>query len=359
MKKMLFVWLWLSLLSGAWGAWAASDPASTFTVLQLNLWHEGSKVPDGYEGIVDVLDQADADVVFLCEIRDFEGNKFMPRVLADLKKRGKVYYGETLGMSVGVMSKVKPDSVARCCVVPGDEGRAMLKAIVTLAGKQVSFYACHLDYLHYECYMPRGYSGYTWTKLEGPVTDEQTVLEANRLAYRDESIRAFLEETRIDRLQGRPVVMGGDFNEPSHLDWQADTKDLWDHNGAVIRWDCSVMLHEAGFKDAYRQAYPDPVHYPGFTFPAGNRLAEQAKLEKLAWAPDADERDRIDFIYYFPQGNRLSLKKCRLVGPSETVVRGKIVENDSKDSFFTPEGIWPTDHKGNLATFEILAGEDR
>lgn len=103
-------------------------------IWELNLWHEGSKVPNGYQGIVDVLDQVDADVVFLCEIRDFNGKKFMPRVVEDLKKRGKLYYGETLGMVVGVMSKIKPDSLTRCCIVPGDETRAMLKAVITIEG---------------------------------------------------------------------------------------------------------------------------------------------------------------------------------------------------------------------------------
>ena len=114
-----------------------------------------------------------------------------------------------------------------------------------------------------------------------------------------------------------------------------------------------MMLYEAGFKDSYREKYPNPVRYPGFTFPAGNRLAEEAKLEKLAWAPEADERDRIDFIYYYPMDSILSLKSCILVGPSETVVRGIIIENDSKDKFLTPSCVWPTDHKGNLATFKI------
>lgn len=347
MKKITFCLLCLLSLQIA-------KSENTFTVLQLNLWHQGSKVPNGYQGIVDVLDQVDADVVFLCEIRDFEGKQFMPRVVEDLKKRGKYYYGETLGMVVGMMSKIKPDSIMKCCIVPGDETRAMLKAVITIAGQPVSFYSCHLDYLHYECYMPRGYSGNTWKKIEAPVTDEKVVLAANRLAFRDESIRTFIQEVRTDIGQGRPVIMGGDFNEPSHLDWQADTKDLWDHNGAIINWDCSVMLHKAGFKDTYREKHPNPVEYPGFTFPAGNKLAEEAKLEKLAWAPDVDERDRIDFIYYHPANSSVTAKKSVLVGPTETVIRGKIEENDSKDEFFTPSCIWPTDHKGNLATFKIV-----
>lgn len=65
-----------------------------------------------------------------------------------------------------------------------------------------------------------------------------------------------MEEARKDIMLGRSVVIGGDFNEPSHLDWQSDTKDLWDHNGAIVNWDCSLMLQRAGFKDTYRENIP-------------------------------------------------------------------------------------------------------
>lgn len=37
-------------------------------VLQLNLWNGLSKVPGGYQGFVEMLDQIDPDVVLLCEI---------------------------------------------------------------------------------------------------------------------------------------------------------------------------------------------------------------------------------------------------------------------------------------------------
>ncbi|NDV60532.1 endonuclease/exonuclease/phosphatase family protein [Bacteroides sp. 519] len=343
--------VYLLLLICLFGIKLEAKEKNSFTVLQLNIWHEGSKVPDGYQGILSVLDQADADVVFLCEIRN--PAKFMENILKDLKAKGKQYYGETLGLSVGILSKYKPESIVKSCIVPGDEHRAMLKALIPINGQPIYFYSCHLDYTHYECYMPRGYSGTTWKKIDAPVTNEATILEANRLSYRDESIRAFIKDAEAEIKKGYSIVMGGDFNEPSHLDWQADTKNLFDHNGAIVNWDCSVMLHKSGFKDAYREKHPDPIKYPGFTFPAGNKLAEEAKLEILAWAPEADERDRIDFIYYFPVHSALSLQQSVLVGPSETVLRGKIIKKDSKDKFFVPKGIWPTDHKGNLARFKV------
>lgn len=345
MKKIFL--LCVLLFCGLHVAWAQGS----FKVLQLNLWHGTSKVPGGEQGVIDILEQTDPDVVFFCEI--WNGPDFVRRVAQEMKKRGKTYYGETFDLAIGILTKFRPDSIQKRCIVPGDEGRAMVKLLATVGDRQVAFYSCHLDYRHYECYMPRGYSGTTWKKIDAPVTDEQAVLEANRRSFRDESIKVFLEEARRDIALGRSVVIGGDFNEPSHLDWQADTKDLWDHHGAVIHWDCSMMLHKAGFKDAYREQHPDPVRCPGFTFPAGNKLAEEAKREKLAWAPEADERDRIDFIYYYSADGALSLKSCTLVGPSETVLRGKIVENRSDDSILTPRAAWPSDHKGNLATFTL------
>ena len=345
--KKIFILLCVFLFCGYHATWAKN----TFKVLQMNLWHGTSKVPGGEQGVIDVLEQIDPDVVFFCEI--WNGPDFIRRVNQEMKKRGKTYYGETFDLAIGILSKFRPDSIEKAAIVPGDEGRAMVKLLTTINGKQVAFYSCHLDYRHYECYMPRGYSGTTWEKIEAPVTDEQTVLEANRLAYRDESIKAFVAEARKDIARGRAVILGGDFNEPSHLDWQDNTKDLWDHHGAVIHWDCSMMLQQAGFKDAYRETHPDPVRCPGFTFPAGNKLAEKAKLEKLAWAPEADERDRIDFIYFYPTDGMLLLKKCTLVGPSETVLHGQIVENHSDDSILTPRAVWPSDHKGNLVTFEL------
>ena len=349
MNRVFILLMWAGLLMGVPRVEAGETDVK---VLQLNLWHGLSQVPGGYQGFIGLLDSINPDIVFLCEIKD--GQKFIPQVIGEMKARHKHYYGEAFDLSVGVLTKFKPDSVVKCCTVPGNEERTMVKLLVTIAGHQMAFYSCHLDHRHYECYLPRGYSGTTWKKIEKPVTDEQTILRANRLAYRDESIEAFLEEARKDCALGRSVVIGGDFNEPSHLDWKSDTQGLWDHNGAVVRWDCSFMLQKAGFKDVYREKYPDPVRCPGFTFPAGNHWAEQARPGSLAWAPEADERDRIDFIYYYSSSPQcLSLKDCMLVGPVETVFRGKIVKSASDDVIFTPQGVWPSDHKGNFAVFTV------
>lgn len=204
-----------------------------------------------------------------------------------------------------------------------------------------------MDYTHYACYLPRGYSGVTWKKLDAPVLDSREIEKANNESLRDEAIRGVIED--VENEKGNIILLGGDFNEPSHLDWKDNTKDLWDHNGTVVRWDCSVLLEENGFKDAYREVYPDPVTHPGFTFPSDN---PDVDVKKLAWAPEADERDRIDFIYFKPN-KKLKLIDAAVVGPRKSIIRGERAEENSKDKFIQPAGTWPTDHKAVLATFKL------
>lgn len=89
-----------------------------------------------------------------------------------------------------------------------------------------------------------------------------------------------------------PIIMGGDFNIHSHLDWTEATKDLYLHGGAVVNWTVSKTMESAGFKDSFREINPDPVKNIGTT-----------------WMTDADSlatpnrQDRIDYIYY--QGKSL------------------------------------------------------
>ncbi|MDC7139257.1 hypothetical protein PQG90_02240 [Bacteroides finegoldii] len=119
-----------------------------------------------------------------------------------------------------------------------------------------------------------------------------------------------------------------------------------------MNWSCSSMLYEKGFRDAYRTVYPNPVTHPGFTFPAGNRAVA---VDKLTWAPEADERDRIDFIYYYP-ASFLAPKKAWVVGPTESVVRGVIKKEKGKDRFLRSGKQWPTDHKAVMISFSVNSG---
>ncbi|MGS2763985.1 endonuclease/exonuclease/phosphatase family protein [Sinomicrobium sp. M5D2P9] len=317
----------------------------TLKVLTLNTWHKGTAVEGGFKAIIDIILQSEADVVMLCEIRNHNDVVFSARIVDELKQKGIEFQSFNSDKSPVILSKHP------IIATPTINSGALTKCIVELDEEtRVAVYAAHLDYTHYACYLPRGYDGITWKKLPEPVLDVHKILSQNKASQRDEAIEVFVNDASAEQQNGNLVLLAGDFNEPSHLDWTNATKDLFDHNGTVVPWQNSITLQENGYLDAYRVKYPDPVTHPGFTWAAFNRDAE---LSKLVWTPDADDRDRIDFIYY-NRDDRLSLTDVIVAGPSGCIVRGQGYEDNTLlDEFLLPEGIWPSDHKGILATFKV------
>ncbi|MDH5827780.1 endonuclease/exonuclease/phosphatase family protein [Sphingobacterium faecium] len=224
----------------------------------------------------------------------------------------------------------------------------VFKSKIQVVERNFTFYSIHLNNTNYSCYLPRGYDGVTWRKLDAPIVDAASILEANRKGKRDEAIRDIIKDIDSES-KDATIVIAGDFNEPSHLDWTHATKDFFDHREAIVPWDCSLLLTRARFIDSFREKYPDTTTHPGFTFPLFNK---DVAIEKLTWAPLADERDRIDYVYY-RTNKSFHVPTVKIVGPEETVKFGKKQEQDSKDEFLLPKGIWPTDHKALLVKFEF------
>ncbi len=310
-------------------------------LLQLNIWQEGVMVKNGYEALADELARADADFVMLSEVRNYKGTRFCDRIVASLKERGKTYYS-FYSYDSGLLSKYPIVDSAVIFPENGDHG-SIYKLTADWEGKRVCVYTAHLDYRNCAYYRVRGYDGSTWDKME-PDTVVASLLADNVASQRDDAIRLFIADAAKETAQGHLVFIGGDFNEPSHLDWTEATKDSADHRGVVIPWTVSTLLTEAGYKDAYREMYPDPVKNPGYTYPADSKDTE---VSRLTWTPDADERERIDFIYYYPQKG-LSLLQANIFGPRGSIRNSMRMQENTEDTFIEPLGVWPTDHKGVL-----------
>ncbi|HEX5017608.1 MAG TPA: endonuclease/exonuclease/phosphatase family protein [Actinomycetes bacterium] len=137
-----------------------------------------------------------------------------------------------------------------------------------------------------------------------------------------------------NRLQdaGVPVVVLGDLNSPSHLDWTAQTEGLRDHV-IPVEWPVSSELVEAGYDDAYRVVHPDPVSDPGLTWPA-------ARPKSGSYNPALTGRpaDRIDMTFV---SRDIAVEDAEILG--------------EPDSEFTdiPIDPWPTDHRAVVTEMEI------
>lgn len=314
-------------------------------VLQFNIWQEGTIVPEGYPALISQIIQSEADFVTLSEVRNYNNTRFCDRIVESLKDSGYVFYSFFSDDS-GLLSKYPIKEYATIYPLKNDQGSAY-KALIDMEGQEVALYTCHLDYRHCTYYDVYGYSGVNWKKLDQPLLDIDSILADNVISKRDDAMRAIIAAANLDRKADRLVFIGGDYNEPSHLDWIEETKDMYNHQGLVIPWTVNTLLDEAGFIDSYRKQWTNPVTHPGFTFPSAN---PHVNIKKLLWAADSDERERVDYIHYAPH-KQLELANSVIWGPKESIKEGKVIVEDTQDIFKIGKGIWPTDHKAVLSTF--------
>lgn len=317
---------------------SAAKRTDEFTVLQWNIWQEGTMVKGGYDAIVDEIVRLQPDFVTLSEVRNYKNTNFTLRLTNDLQKRGLQYYS-FYSYDTGLLSRYPITDSLTVFPCEGDHG-SIYRLLCEAKGHRFAVYTAHLDYQNDAYYDVRGYSGVDWTEIPIPTSAEE-VLRRSDISLRDDAIALFIKQAEKDEKAGYNIILGGDFNEPSHLDWTAETANLYDHNGLVIPWTVTTMLEKAGFSDAYRTYYPNIVKYPGFTYPSDNPDVE---VKRLTWAPKADERDRIDYL--FLKGKGIKIKDCRIFGPEKSIAKSVRTPNPMKENFITPLGIWPTDHKG-------------
>ncbi|MFI6166209.1 endonuclease/exonuclease/phosphatase family protein [Nocardia sp. NPDC051052] len=312
-------------------------------VLALNTWHSGSKVSDGTQLIADLIVSTRAAIVLLSE-----ATTATAAVATELARRGHEF-NSVASHDTGILTVFSIEDHA--------DLQWMVKARLNIDGELVTAYSAHLEFRWYASNLPRGYgpgvpapgefAEDNFEKLPGgPVTDPAAIQRVNAASGRPEVISAFLADAKTEIAQGSSVIMGGDLNEPSVLDWTSATSNMFDHHGVTVPWESTRRLHQAGFLDAYRTMYPDPATHPGLTWPSDN---VEVDVAELAWAPEADERDRVDYI--FAQG--LTLSAVGIVGPRGSIVRGTRQQETTEDNFAATPPRWCSDHKGILATYEL------
>lgn len=161
---------------------------------------------------------------------------------------------------------------------------------------------------------------------------EEEILAWDDAGTRDDEIRIILKQLQpiLTETDSIPVIMGGDFNAHSHLDWTEDTRNMYNHGGAVVRWTVSREMEKAGFKDSYREIHSNPVRDLGVTW-----LYDEGPEET------PNRFDRIDFIYYQGRNIRAKAAEAHNYQLGETY------------RFKGEEFCFPSDHGFVLTTFKI------
>jgi len=261
-----------------------------FRAMTWNIWHGGREDGAfvGPQRVMDVIRESGADLVALQETYG-SGE----RIAAGLG-----FHFRPRGTNVSILSRypvVEDISVFHEFKCVG--------ALVTLPnGERVAFYSIWLPY-----------SGEIWEPGTRDSSDIPKMLAACRASEIDLAVlrTAIYERLSGERYRGVPIIIAGDFNSMSHLDYTEVARSQYK---AVVSWPTSQILVNDGFRDSYRETN-----------------VEVDRERDRTWTPrfPKQEQDRIDFIYH--RGDTLRAVSSRVL-------------DDHKQGF-------PSDHAAVLTTF--------
>ncbi len=272
---------------------AAPVAADPLTVMTFNVWYGGAQVE--FERIGQAIKASGADVV---GIQEPEGNL---RRIADAA--GMSYADKTLN----VISRYPIYSVQR--------GGVRFGYVAVGPGHVVAIGNASLSSSPYGPELVR--DGATPARVL-----------ANERATRLGEIRPFLGPLSRQARAGVPTFLTGEFNSPSHLDWTPAAAATRPQVKYPLRWPVSVALERAGFRDSYREIFPDPVARPGLTWTAGTPPPRVRRRETL---------DRIDWV--------------TASGPATTLASRVVGEPGGPD---VDLGVpWGSDHRAVVSTFDV------
>lgn len=274
------------------------NDANVVRVLQWNIWHGGIHlVNEGVPRVIDLVRASRADVVTMQEAYGSQQR------IAD-----------SLGFHLHTASP--KDNLAlfsRYPLTPLSTRKKMNSdpAFVTLpGGRRLLVNASWLRY----AYRPE----YTWCYPDSGQDPRVWVAEDSTLALADmqhiltEDTQPYLSEAAV------PVIIGGDFNACSHLDWTAAAAPLHFGYGPVPFPVSRYLMHE-GFRDSFREMNPDEVARPEGTF-----AAIYGHLQTC----------RIDFLFY--KGTGIQAISSKIIKTSPEI-----------------DDVWASDHSAVLTTFRL------
>ena len=282
-------------------------PEHQFCLMSFNILYGGTHLGQSLEQTAAVIRLAQADIVVACE----QWGNAEP--LADL-----------LGFTCHIV--VAPPywkSVAVLSRYPITETFANGVRLELDLQQSVCVFGVHLTSTPYQPYRVR----------DKAYTKKEEILDEAR-ETREQELVDVLSEIRPLIEAGERVLLCGDFNEPSHLDWTLASAREGHHFGLEMPWPCSKRVTESGMEDAYRVVFPDVCRHPGYTWTSVPGLgvggSERAEDEV---------HDRIDFIYYAGLG--LEPRAASIVGENSR----------NADLVVSP---FPSDHRAVAVIYQII-----
>lgn len=266
-------------------------------VMTFNIWLGGELVNFGK--VVEAIEESNADIVGLQEAT---GNT------------------RRLAKELGWYASERLQIISRFPLIdpPGVDGYYVLAQIAP--GEVIAVANVHLPSDPYGPYLVR--DGSTLEEVLQNERDTRMPMLGPVLTKLSE-----LEQT------GMPILLTGDFNSPSHLDWTEALTEVREEVKYPVAWPVTVAVENAGFIDTYRTARPDPNNEPGVTWTYGYPYPRLRENEVL---------DRIDLV--FATGN-IEVVSSEIVGPAGSANADIEVEP------------FPSDHRAVVSTVRFTPVE--
>ncbi len=306
--KTFLTWLLMGL-----GLGAVAAPAEKLAVLLWNVERGANHFDHGPEKALKVIRDCGANLVLMQESYDIDGERPQLGPWLASQLGWQAYQGSSPQLCI--LTKFPILKTFR------HEGWHGIGARFGAPGGDVIAWSCWIDHRAY---------------LPDYLTDHPAATLAELLACETQnSDRVKDTAALIARLRTLghlasplPLLVGGDWNSPSHLDYGPDTRQL--HRGHVIPMPSSLIFEQAGFSDTFRQLHRSALKTPGMTWTPIGRTNPRTRQPVAL--------DRIDRLYL--RGNGLR--------PVAATTLPAVLE---KDSIRKANRTFPSDHCAVLTTF--------
>ncbi len=280
----------------------------SFKVMAWNILHGGNDIENGQQNVVKIIKEIDPDIILMVET--YGSGPYIANELG---------YNFHLVASEGTSLDNKSVNLSVFSKFPFGE-RIDTDYPFFLGGSEIIIDGIKMRFLsNWFHYLP-------WNnepEKMGKTAEE--LLEWEKTEHRYNMIQKVLPyfEKYASQSDLIPVIVGGDMNSPSHLDWSKKTKKI--HNNLVVPWYATKIFEDIGFSDSFREKNPNPLKKPGITW--DNKMR--------------NDSHRIDYIFY--KGKNL-----------------KAIKSDSYMAFFNEPIIingkeipYPSDHGIVVTEFKL------
>lgn len=274
-------------------------------IMTYNLWHGGTRMSDFHDKQVRFLVDSNADIVGLQESTPDHAER--------LAKTLEWFVWQDT--DVGVISRYPIDHVHPRLGSYSGGIRVNLDADCS----QLNLWNVHLGY------DPYGPYDFCFDGMSIDAVLEREA-ESGRTPQIIETMAAMKDQ--LANAANIPVILLGDFNAPSHLDWTSALKEK-NCGYSDVPWPTSESPIKAGMVDSFREAHPIPENDEGITW-SPIFLDNNNRPEPL---------DRIDFIYHKSDFDVLA---------SDTLVVGDPTPQPNHEN-----NEWTSDHAAVMTTFKL------